>query len=83
MDGKYEDGCSQPLTRDHLESLPSHEYMEACCTSPNNPWSPLPCEPTDSWLRAIFDGNVHTDQPCSCIGADIKTVDECRALLGL
>ncbi len=83
LDGSYEDGCQSRLPRDILWPLPSSGYLEACCNSPNNPWSPDPCEPPVLWVRAIFDGNVHTGQPCSCLGSDIKTVDECRELLGL
>ncbi len=66
-----------------FELQPGSDYLQQCCESADNPWSPLPCEPAGLWSRVEETGNVSTGGACACLQEDVQTVEDCRLLLGL
>jgi hypothetical protein len=87
LDGRFSRepaGC-RPLAAVYkaFELQPGSDYLQACCESPNNPWSLLPCEPAGQWNRVEEAGNVSTGGACACLADEVQTVDDCRSLIGL
>lgn len=75
----------------YLHAMPGDDYLRACCDSPNNspdnppnnPWTQLPCEAAGQWSRVFEAGTITTPDPCTCLGDEVRSVDDCRLLLGL